>query len=560
MNKTVNINLGGMFFHIDEDAYQKLTRYFDAIKRSLNNSSGQEEIINDIELRIAEIISEKHTHDKQVINLREVDQVIDIMGQPEDFRLEDEPQSTNSSENYSKSTTKKLYRDTENGMVGGVATGLGHYFGVQAVWIKIFIVVLVVLGYGTGILAYIILWIVTPAAVTTAEKLEMRGEPVNISNIEKKVREEFDSLSEKFKSGQYSNTGKQVKTGFERAISNVGDALLSIFKIFAKILGVFILVMSALSLIGALVALLTFGSSSFGNLPWHNYMDAVNYTDFPLWIVALLSFVVVAIPLFFLLILGLKLIITNLKPLGSIFKYTLVALWLIAVGLLIALGINQATEMSHDGKSVSKEMLPITTTDTLEIKFAFNDFYTKDLNNNHDYLFTQDENKKELIYSNQINFHLMPSLTNEAYLQIEKKANGNSFAEANDRAEKIRYNYTITGNQITFDNYLLTDQSNKFRDQKVAIYLYLPEGMSFKASRTIDNYDESDSDFFDFNDAADHIYTIANGMAKCVNCFNSNTEVYHDSTTPTDTLIKNTGNSTFKGLQVDANGVIIKRQ
>ena len=73
MNKTVNINLGGMFFHIDEDAYQKLTRYFDAIKRSLSNSTGQDEIIKDIEMRIAEIISEKHANDKQVINLRPID-------------------------------------------------------------------------------------------------------------------------------------------------------------------------------------------------------------------------------------------------------------------------------------------------------------------------------------------------------------------------------------------------------------------------------------------------------------------------------------------------------
>ena len=575
MNKTVNINLGGMFFHIDEDAFQKLTRYFDAIKRSLNNSGGQDEIIKDIEMRIAEIISEKHTNDKQVINLREVDEVIAIMGQPEDYRLEDEPQDPyNASQNYTRTNNRKLYRDTEKGMIGGVATGLGHYFGIQAVWIRVFIIVLVFLGYGTGILAYIILWIVTPAAVTTTEKLEMHGEPVTISNIEKKVREEFDNLSEKFKNGEYANTGKRVKTGFEKATSNVGDALLSIFKIFAKILGGFIVLFSALSLIGFVIALLTFGSTSFGNLPWHHYADAVNYTDSPLWMIALLSFVAIAVPFFFLLILGLKLLITNLKPIGSIFKYTLLALWLVAVGLLIALGVSQATEMSHDGKVVKKERLAITPSDTLNIRFAYNDFYAKNVSRRHNYLFTQDENSKELIYSNEIDFHVMPSATNEAYLQIERKANGKSYSEANKRADKIKYSYKLEGNNLILDNYLLTDQSNKYRDQEVEIYLYLPKGTIFRADSSIDNYNNSDDEFFDYQNSSNYLYQVDNNAARCVNCPSDDSKRSSDYSSEEDssaTLIinkngvminANSSDSTktkFKGLRINEKGIIIKR-
>jgi hypothetical protein len=94
MNKTVNINLGGMFFHIDEDAYQKITRYFDAIKRSLNNSSGQDEIIKDIEMRVSELLNEKQKSDKHV-GLKDVDEVITVMGQPEDYIIEDETQTIN---------------------------------------------------------------------------------------------------------------------------------------------------------------------------------------------------------------------------------------------------------------------------------------------------------------------------------------------------------------------------------------------------------------------------------------------------------------------------------
>ena len=90
MNKTVNINLAGIFFHIDEDAYLKLQRYLEAIKRSFTDSQGRSEIIADIESRIAELFSERVQHDKQVIRLKEVDEIIAIMGQPEDYLVDDE--------------------------------------------------------------------------------------------------------------------------------------------------------------------------------------------------------------------------------------------------------------------------------------------------------------------------------------------------------------------------------------------------------------------------------------------------------------------------------------
>ena len=180
MNKTVNINLGGMFFHIDEDAYQKLTRYFDAIKRSLSNSSGQDEIIKDIEMRVSELLTEKQKSEKHVVGLKEVDEVIAIMGQPEDYKIDDE----SSPSDISSPKIRKLYRDTENGIIGGVLAGLGYYLGIDKVWLRITMLSLVLLG-GTGVLAYIILWVVIQEAKTTSEKIEMVGEPVTISNIEK---------------------------------------------------------------------------------------------------------------------------------------------------------------------------------------------------------------------------------------------------------------------------------------------------------------------------------------------------------------------------------------
>ena len=189
MNKTVNINLAGTFFHIDEDAYLKLQRYLDAIKRSFTDSQGRTEIIADIEARIAELFNERVQNDKQVIRIKEVDEVISIMGQPEDYMVddeifEDEPQPAFERKS---SASRKLFRDTDNSYIGGVSSGLGHYFGIDTIWIRLAWIVLI-FGMGTGFLLYILLWILVPEAKTTAEKIMMTGEPVNISNIEKKLK------------------------------------------------------------------------------------------------------------------------------------------------------------------------------------------------------------------------------------------------------------------------------------------------------------------------------------------------------------------------------------
>ena len=518
MNKTVNINLGGMFFHIDEDAYQKLTRYFDAIKRSLSNSNGQDEIIKDIEMRIAELITERHTNDKQVINIREVEEIITIMGQPEDYRIEDDGSAAEPTYNFDPSKRiKKLYRDTDHATIGGVCNGLGHYFGIQPMWIKLIFIILF-FGYGIGLIPYIILWIVIPAAVTTAEKLEMTGEPVNISNIERKVREEFENVSDKFKNVNYDKMGNQVKTGADRIAGNIGEVIMTIFRAFAKVLGAMITVFAAVMLVGLIIGLFTLGSTSLVEVPWQNYVDAVNYTNLPLWIIGLLGFFAIGIPFFFLFILGLKLLVTNMKSIGSVAKYTLLAVWLISVGVLITLGIKQATEVAFDGKKVLKETIQLQANDTLKVKFRFNDYFAKDVNHRRDMQFTQDETGREVIYCNDVSFHILKTDDALPYVQIEKQAEGKSLGEAKRRAEKITYGYKIEGNQLIFDNYLLTDVADKYRNQEVEIFLYLPKGTILKADESLQRFDRSDDEFYNLHYSGNYTYKVENSQVKCLDC------------------------------------------
>jgi len=574
MNKTVTINLGGIVFHIDEDAYQKLSRYFDAIKRSLNNSSGQEEIIKDIEMRISELLSEKLISDKHVIGLKEIDEVISVMGQPEDYIIEDDSKAESNYQAYKKS--KKLYRDKDKGMIGGVAAGLSHYLGIDVVWIRV-ILLLFFFGFGTGILAYIILWIATPEAVTTSEKLEMTGEPVTISSIEKKVREEFDSVSEKFKNVDYDKYGNQIKTGAEKFGNSLSEIISTIFKVFAKFLGVILIITGVTVLFFLFVGIFTLGTGYWITFPWTEFVDAGNFTDYPIWVFGLLMFLGVGIPFFFLTLLGFRLLSPSMKSIGGIAKYTLLALWILAIAALISIGIQQASEVAYEGKTIQKETLNILPTDTLQIEFRYNENYTNDLDDTDNFRFVQDASKNEVIYSNNIHFEIEKTDEKAPYIQIERRARGKSFNEAKKRAEKIQFGYRLEGKKLLLDNYLLTAVSEKFRDQEVAIYLYLPEGMVFKVDKSAQQYDQSNNDFFNLHYSSDdYLYKVNETQVKCLNCpENENeyedvetgvTEDITDNDTVVTTTVKVNGEvvtinqSAKKGLTINKEGVIIKKE
>lgn len=573
MNKTVTINLGGIVFHIDEDAYQKLSRYFDAIKRSLTNSSGQDEIIKDIEMRISELLGEKLLSDKHVIGLKEIDEVIAVMGQPEDYIIEEEPKSEPAYQTYKKS--KKLYRDKDKGMIGGVAAGLSHYLGIDVVWIRV-ILLLFFAGFGTGILAYIILWIATPEAITTSEKLEMTGEPVTISSIEKKVREEFDSVSEKIKNVDYDKYGNQIKTGAEKFGNSLSEIISNIFKVFAKFLGVILIISGVTVLFFLFVGIFTLGSVAFIKFPWTEFVNAGNFTEYPIWVFGLLMFLAVGIPFFFLTLLGFRLLSPAIKSIGSIAKYTLLALWILAIAALISIGIQQASEVAYEGKTVQKENLNIQPTDTLQIKFRYNEYYTKDIDDNDNFRFVQDASNNQLIYSNNIRFEILKTDEKLPFIQIERLARGKSFQEAKKRAEKIQYGFKLEGNQLLLDNYLLTSVTDKFRDQEVAIYLYLPEGITFKVDESAQHYDESDNEFFNLHFSSDdYTYKVNSTQVKCLNCPENENE-YDDvetgsteDSTGNDTVVTTTvkvngevvtvNKSAKKGLTVNKEGVIVKK-
>lgn len=553
MNKTISINLGGFFFHIDEDAYQKLSRYFDAVKRSLS-PDGRDEIMKDIESRIAELFQERIQNEKQVIGLVEIDAVIGIMGQPEDYKIdEDATKSSNfSSTNKTYTRAKRLYRDKDNSLLGGVAAGFGHYLNIDPLWVRILFIISPFISFGTSIIIYLILWILIPEAITTSQKLEMKGEPINISNIERKVKEGIDEISDKIGNIDHQKIADNAKYGAEKVGSTISDIFGTIFKIFAKFIGAIIVITASFALLGFIIAgiVMMFSSSMPDNYILNNIQTPIGL-ETPLWVQGILLILVFGIPFFFLLLLGLKLLVNNLKSIGNVATYTLIATWVIASGIAISLGINEATQMAFEGKVVQKEEIILTPTDTLYIKFKNNDFYSKNAHHDTDFRLTQDENNKDIIYSNNISIEIMETDEAVPFIQIEKLANGKSASEAKKRAEKIKYAYKIEGNTLILDNYLISAVENKFRGQEVELYLYLPKGTLFKTDKNFKHFDYTNNNFFDLNyDFSDGVYRVDTDNITCLNCPTSvnnydDNEIVNDSTS---TII------------YDANGVLIKKE
>jgi phage shock protein PspC (stress-responsive transcriptional regulator) len=196
MKKTFSVNLGNRVYNIDEDAYQQLKTYLGHIESHFADLQERQDVMNDIELRISELFTEKLGVQKQVITIADVQEVISTMGDPNEIGGSSESPHKEQDVNYH--TSRRIYRDPDNRMLGGVCSGLASYVNIDPTIMRLIFVALF-LTFGVGFLAYIILWIVVPEAHTTAQKLEMRGEPVNASNIGNFFREEFENVRKSFR-------------------------------------------------------------------------------------------------------------------------------------------------------------------------------------------------------------------------------------------------------------------------------------------------------------------------------------------------------------------------
>lgn len=521
MNKTVNINLAGIPFYIDEDAYGKLSRYLDSIRKSLKDADGSEEIMKDIEARIAELFSEKIENTSQVVTSKTLDEVIAVMGQPEDYEVDEEIFDDVPPASTFRTKHKQLFRDIDNKYISGVSSGLGHYLGIDAIWIRLLWVLLVLAGLGSPILVYILLWILVPAALTTSDKLKMTGEPINISNIERKFKEGFDTLSDKVKNVDYDKYGNKIKTGTSSFIDGLGNVILTLFKVFVKFIGILIILVSLITIISLVVSFFTFGSMNFwGNSEMLDYVSMIDTTNVPIWIVALLVLFAVGIPFFALFVLGLKLLIINLKSMGSTVKILLIVVWALSIIGLAIIGIRQATENAYEGSYIKEHSLAIRSNDTLNVTMRGDKQFGYTVTRNSSMSIKYAEDNRRVIYSNDIRLEIKTSKDSIGKIIVEKSAEGNNHLNAKKRAEAIEYAYSFENNNLILDGFFITDPSNKYRDQKLDITIYVPEGTVFYPDATTNSYYGFNSELAELNkwDNQAHYYRLLKNKLECLDC------------------------------------------
>ncbi|MBI2279539.1 MAG: PspC domain-containing protein [Bacteroidetes bacterium] len=472
MNQTLTVNISGMVFHIEVDAYDTLKNYLNKIKSYFNNSEEREEIMLDIESRIAELFSGMMSEKNQVITAADVENVIGVMGKPEQYITEDEEQTqTFSNETYVKGD-KKLFRNPEDRILGGVCSGLGAYIGVDTVWVRLFFVAAFFLGF--GLFTYIILWIVMPEAKTASDKLKMKGEPINIQNIGKKFEEEANKVSENLKNVDTNKFTKKAGSVLENIFGAIATIFTAIFNIVGKVLGVAFLIVGTFLLVVLLGML--FGSKTIFSITSdgvfsfeaHEFFNLIFVSQDQYYLAILGVLLLVGIPILTLIYLAIKLLF-KIKMHYSV-GLTMSILFVIGMSICALVGIKMGTELSSDEEIVKTHQIAATK-HALMIKSPNELLPGKGILEDK---FTSISIDGETMYQSYVRLEIEKSKTDSIQLEVKFSSNGSTTKEAIKNARTINYNYQITDSALVIDNYLSTLKDHKIRGQQVELTLYIP--------------------------------------------------------------------------------------
>lgn len=489
MKKTLTVNISGIVFHIDEDAFNVLHNYLQSIKKHFARTEGGDEIVSDIEARIAEMLKERIGDERQVITIDDIEEVINVIGQPSEFG-EEFAEDADSRKSYEENTSKRLYRDPENSILGGVCGGMGAYFRTDPVWFRIAFVLLCLPGIGSPFLIYVILWIVIPEAKTVAERLEMKGEKVNISNIESSIREEISNLKNKF--NEFTREAKQgykkKSATYRSDFEGVGGALGKVAELFVKVVLVFagiILFIVGLSVIIALLAaLFGLGHDIFivdSELIYISFPALVNFFigSMGSGVLFKIAFtLLIGLPVLMILYAGVKLIfgLQRTRYVGL----TVFNIWLVALFVSGFYAFKIFRSFSHTGIHEDKAKVEAPANDLLILKMnenkKFNRYYR------YEEYFEIDETNM-IITNDQYDFYygiprveIDKSNTQDIKVEFYYKAKGKSTLAAEHRASQTIYNYTVKGSEIKLDQFFKLPRHEVWRNQAIDIVVKVPVG------------------------------------------------------------------------------------
>jgi len=471
MKKIINVHLAGLLIPMEDTAYDLLKAYIESLQRHFSQEVGGDEIVSDIETRIGELFQEQLRKGGNCITDADVNAVIAAMGRPEELGGETEQPSESSQVADGLRPRKRLYRDPDDKILGGVCGGLGAYFGVDPVIFRL-VFALLFFGAGTGVLLYLVLWIAVPRARTAAEKLEMRGERVDLQNISQAVKEELSGVKTKAQ-----DLGKEAAGVFKKKENNdIGEvlreillALLRVVGWIAKIALIFIGLLIIFCLGIALIALV--GSSSI-LIPLKGFFWVGWWPGVLFWPSILL---VLGIPVVAFIIFLIRRLV-GARSMHAAVGYTLAALWLVGLAIMIYL----AWDIGHHFQVKRMEKVPAEfhqpSGNTLYVKFQPVVQESEEGGRRtyaiiSNWLTLRDDS---LFYRN-VHVHIIPSPEDDSFrIEIRKSAWGATGTEATRNVEQFHISFVQEDSVLYIPDAVPLPMGTPFRNQKVEINIYVP--------------------------------------------------------------------------------------
>ena len=473
MKRVETININGIVFSINDDAFVKLGSYLDVLGKNFENEQGGREIITDIEARISELFAERDGGVSRVVTLEDVAKVIETLGTPEDIAGSDTNEKPDNEKSQPKKTAKRLYRDPDQRYIGGVCAGIAAWIGINPVILRLAFIVFAFFG-GASIPVYVLLWIIIPKAKTTAQKLSMRGEPVTIGNIEKNIKE---SLSD-----------PELKQSFHNFLNEAGEFFGKLFGIFGRIiavlLGLFLFCWGICCVIG-LIGLYFMQDIIFSK--WVEW-DLLSFTELFKHIVSPESYAIslicaimaASLMIFALIFWGIKLM-SGSKVKYKLLHVTLLVLWVATVVTGVVISIAQVRNFAWSNDAIS-ETRQIAMSDTVYLALAPTKLQISN-------------SPVEEIYFDKDNrcFYGKPGLSinksddGNIKLKFNRESRGISKRAAWQFAENIVYSVDVRDSLLTFDPYFTVTPQDKWKFQTLNMTLYVPEGTVIIADNALCN-------------------------------------------------------------------------
>jgi phage shock protein PspC (stress-responsive transcriptional regulator) len=481
MNKTIIININGIVFHIEEDAYEILKSYMTDVKRHFSNSADSLEITTDIENRIAEMFSEMlEKEGKQVIIEQDVKTVVDQMGTVADFENAEDDSKTPPNPFAAPTESRRLFRDPDDHLVGGVCAGIANYFDVDAVWIRLAFAVCTAIA-GSGLILYIILWIVVPKAITRADRMAMKGEKQNLQGFKKNFEEELSSVRQNL-----SNFGNEARPFAYKARDFAGDFFhhLGIFfngagRVLVKMIGVVLLMICfafAIFLIVLLIGILGFGAVSFEHVfPMSifegRYVAAIVISAFVVAFIPVLSIILMIIKALF-----------NTRTINRSAGSTILVIWLTGLGFLIYYSAKTAANFRDGATFVQTINIKPDAGNTYYLKINDLKYFTAEdsarlniktlFNKNMSVIDNDDDDNERGL--NNVNLNIERSDVNRPVLVESFSARGRDYDEALFNARNTKYIFSQQDSVLKFDPKLRRNMADIWHGEEVFLTLRLP--------------------------------------------------------------------------------------